>query len=519
MKTRPHTTWLAGAAGVCVHAILLASLASAQPAGTTKARIILLHHSTGECVWNGGVAEWFRAYNAVHGTRYVIEERNFPKDSPYGWENYPFDYWNIWVRHAGATAHKGEPTLEMLTRTYDTIILKHCFPVSSIEADTGRADVASREKRIENYKLQYAALKRKMRQFPRTRFIVWTGAALVRGETDEATARRAKAFFDWVRSDWDTRGDNIFLWDFHRLETEGGLYLKGACASGDSHPNERFSRKVAPLLCQRVVDVLRGRGDTGSITGAPARTSTGPRRDAGDAGDENLVPAKAEEESPESSASPRISSPAAPEPATAPTAAAVKLSPDAEGRWLFDNAEDKALAAKRWLDGAAYAEDGKNHVIRIDFTKGGQEDWGEYGRQRIVRSRPGPKNLDVKPFKYLAFRVKADRKMQVMLGLLTLPDPTGAMHQSHFTFSAYVHTQPARWTWVVLDLARLELGAEGDTAYKKAGEPTRPMELTALRFCVNQKHEKAAVALDDITFLRDLPPELKPFVQGASPEE
>jgi hypothetical protein len=238
-----------------------------QPAEPAKARILFLHHSTGECIWNGGVKDWFDAYNKANKTEYDITEQAFPKDSPYGWNNYPYDYWNIWVRHAGKKAYKGEPTLEMLAPKYDVIVFKHCFPVSGIDEDTGSPDVASQDKRIENYKLQYAALKKKLREFPRTKFIVWTGAALVKGETEEAAARRAKAFFDWVRTTWDERGDNIYLWDFQSLETEGGLYLKPAYAAGDSHPNEKFSRTVAPFFCQRVVDVIRGAGDTGTITG------------------------------------------------------------------------------------------------------------------------------------------------------------------------------------------------------------------------------------------------------------
>ena len=153
--------------------------AGGKPA-PTRARIIFLHHSTGECIWNGGVAKWFAAYNAAYKTDYRITQQNFPKDSPYGWENYPYDYWNIWVSHAGAKPYKGEPTLEILTPKYDVIVFKHCFPVCAIEADTGRANVASNEKRIENYKLQYEALKKKMRSYPKVRFIVWTGAVQVK---------------------------------------------------------------------------------------------------------------------------------------------------------------------------------------------------------------------------------------------------------------------------------------------------------------------------------------------------
>jgi hypothetical protein len=232
-----------------------------------KAKILFLHHSTGQCIWDGGVQEWFEKYNKANKTEYEITEQAFPKDSPYGWNNYPYDYWNIWVKHAGAKAYKDEPTLEMLTPKYDVIVFKHCFPVSGIEEDNGKGDVASEDKRIENYKLQYDALKKKLREFPKTKFILWTGAALKKSETDADAAKRAKAFFDWVREKWDEPGDNIFVWDFRALETEGGLYLKDANAQGDSHPSEKFSKKAAPLFSQRVVDVIREEGDKGDITG------------------------------------------------------------------------------------------------------------------------------------------------------------------------------------------------------------------------------------------------------------
>jgi hypothetical protein len=120
-----------------------------------------------------------------------------------------------------------------------------------------------------NYKLQYNALKEKMHFFPNTKFIAWTGAANVQATTGEAEATRAKEFFDWVRDEWDEPGDNIFVWDFWQLETEGGLYLKGdyAADSNDSHPSSAFAATVAPYFCTRIIDVLRGNGDTGSLTG------------------------------------------------------------------------------------------------------------------------------------------------------------------------------------------------------------------------------------------------------------
>ncbi len=249
-------------------------------------KIIFLHHSTGHSVWNGkpegfeiisnlfqkvySVPQWFDNYNAEKGTNYFIREQSFPKGEPYPWDNYPYDYYNIWVKNAGNSPYMEEPTLEMLTKENDLIIFKHCFPVGYIEEDTGTPNIDSPEKRIENYKLQYAALKEKMLQFPENKFLIWTGAANVKSKTTPEYAQRTKTFFDWVINEWDTEGDNIFLWDFFALETEGGLYLtdENARNSENSHPNKKFSEEASELFCQRIVDVIETNGQKTSLTGA-----------------------------------------------------------------------------------------------------------------------------------------------------------------------------------------------------------------------------------------------------------
>jgi len=472
--------------------------APAPEAAPGAARILFLHHSTGECVWNGGVADWFDAYNAAHKTRYAITEQAFPKDSPYGWENYPYDYWNIWVKNAGPKPFQGEPTLEILAPKYDVIVLKHCFPVSSVEADTGEADIASSDKRIENYKLQYAALKAKMREFPKVRFLVWTGAALLKSETDEDAARRAKAFFEWVRNAWDSQGDNIFVWDFRGLETEGGLYLKAAYAAGDSHPNETFSRKVAPLFCRRIVDVVQGRGDTANIPG-----EGGPE-----------TPPAAPPPPREPPAEPPPAPVPPPEPAPAPEAGAAgpSASPAAEaGAWIFDDAENPARRASLWGDAASYVQDTGASVIRIHFAAAPEEDWGDYGKQRVVFTRPPQKNYDLRPYRYLAMHMKADREMEVVLTLVTLPDPAGPRDQPHFSFTAYLRPTAGEWKTVTLDLGKLELAVEGEGegAYEKAGSPPRPNDLSMLRFVTNSRNAGAVFLMDDVTFHRDLPDSLR----------
>jgi hypothetical protein len=255
-------------------ALISPSPVRAATALPDDARVVFLHHSTGGVIWGGGVPEWIAAYDDAHGTAYAIDQLAYP-DSPYPWDNYPYDYWNLWVAHAGTT-WQSQPSLETLTATYDVVVFKHCFPVSGIGPDSGTPDASSPEKTLENYQAQYAALKTRLHAFPQHRFIVWTGAALRAEDTSPEQAARAHAFADWVRTEWDERGDNIFVWDFFTLETDGGNVLTPAHASGDSHPNDTFAAEVAPLFAQRVVDVIRGVADsldTVSVpTGVPGAT-------------------------------------------------------------------------------------------------------------------------------------------------------------------------------------------------------------------------------------------------------
>jgi hypothetical protein len=231
------------------------------------ARIIFLHHSTGKNVWNGemkGMAEvpkLLRQYNKDNNKKYAIEERSFPS-SPYPWENYPFDYYNIWVKNSGTEPFMSQPTLEMLTSKYDLIIFKHCFPFSSILAEDSLPDINSNRKTIANYKLQYEAIKNKLLEFPETKFIIWTGAALTEGLTTPEEAERARIFTSWMINEWDEEDDNIYIFDFRDIETEGGLYLKSEFAIGemDSHPNKILGSKAAKLFFKRIIDVIENNG-------------------------------------------------------------------------------------------------------------------------------------------------------------------------------------------------------------------------------------------------------------------
>src|ERR1035437_2047201 len=93
-------------------------------------RIAFLHHSTGQNIWNGNrstpfskivrkiknkifffilnkkpdLPKLFQRYNKDFNSNYIINEFTFPKSAPYVWHNYPYDYYNIWVKNAGDSA-------------------------------------------------------------------------------------------------------------------------------------------------------------------------------------------------------------------------------------------------------------------------------------------------------------------------------------------------------------------------------------------------------------------------------
>lgn len=138
------------------------------------------------------------------------------------------------------------------------IIFKHCYPVSRISEDTGKPELDSSEKRLENYKIQYNALKEKMHQFPNNQFIVWTPAVCTKNKMTEDEAKRTNSFYKWIMQDWKEEGDNIHIWDFYNYETEGTLYLldKNASSPDDPHPGKEFAARIAPIFCKFVIDVI-----------------------------------------------------------------------------------------------------------------------------------------------------------------------------------------------------------------------------------------------------------------------
>ena len=53
-----------------------------QEAMDSDASVIFLHHSTGNVIWNGGVAAFIINYNTVNSTSYTITAEAYP-NAPY----------------------------------------------------------------------------------------------------------------------------------------------------------------------------------------------------------------------------------------------------------------------------------------------------------------------------------------------------------------------------------------------------------------------------------------------------
>lgn len=277
-----------------VIALILITMSCKNNDPDNTVKILFLHHSTGQTIWNGdrttfvsnivskvstrlsrkfykkaSIPKSFKKYNHRNQCNYKIEERIFPKTEPYGWNNYPFDYYNIWVKNDDLDYYIEEPTLKQLTKQYQVIIFKHCFPVSNILIDRDTADIDSDYKSIANYKLQYHALLDKLHEYPDTKFILWTGAAQVKAQISEDEALRAKEFFKWVIDEWDRDNDNVFIWDFYNIQTNDSLYFPDdwARSSEDPHPDNQFAQRASQLFFNRIIDVIENKGHSTNIRG------------------------------------------------------------------------------------------------------------------------------------------------------------------------------------------------------------------------------------------------------------
>jgi hypothetical protein len=259
-----------------VSAVLFSLLAGcflgAPSASGKEVRIVLLHHSTGGNLYSEGkIKEWFDDYNRTNNASLRFQAKGYPGLQPGPMYNYPYDYWNLWVNKACDSSIEGRECLDKLARDYEIVIFKHCYPGSDVLPDTGFPKVDSDRKSLENYKLQYRALRAAMGAHPNTAFVVWTLPPRNRVATTPEHARRARQFVEWVKNEFLQEDGkphpNIFVYDFWgevaeqepnppsgQVNTLKYEYERQHGAR-DSHPTESANRRAAPVLAQLVTRI------------------------------------------------------------------------------------------------------------------------------------------------------------------------------------------------------------------------------------------------------------------------
>lgn len=258
---------------ICTLLVLTAGFS----AHTLKSQdVIFLHHSVGNNVYEDGkVAEWIDAYNSESGRSINLSERDYP-DTPWPWNNYPYDWWKLWVDGSCNSADPDIECLNTLAEDYDLIIFKQCYPGASILANSETPDVTSDVKTVDNYKEQYRALRGVFDSYPDTRFMVWTLTPLHRLSTNTDRANRAHEFVEWVKNEWLSEDGqahpNIYVFDFFGLIAEpdpspeyGAQYrlkyiFERSHSESDSHPNDSANAYVGPHFAIAITEVFYPEG-------------------------------------------------------------------------------------------------------------------------------------------------------------------------------------------------------------------------------------------------------------------
>ncbi len=235
-----------------------------------------LHHSTGNGVYTQGqVVNKINDYNTNHDKNYILDHKYYP-NNPYGWKNYPYDYWNLWINGSCDNSKPNIECLESMLERYDIIVFKHCFPGADILEDISTPSVSSNVKCLANYKLQYRALRDKMETYPNKHFVVWTLAPRHRlyiPAQSAIRAARAREFVNWVKNDWLTEDgkdhSNIHIFDFYNIVAESNPtpangkvnclkydYEKSHTGS-DSHPNEQANIEAGQQFADFMIEVFK----------------------------------------------------------------------------------------------------------------------------------------------------------------------------------------------------------------------------------------------------------------------
>ncbi len=224
---------------------------------------IFLHHSTGACIWgpngsNTSVPQEMDEYNVLHG---LIGSQTVTMNEEW-WS--PGD--NEWAtQHAFFEDPSPVTGIGYYLPDNKIIVIKTCFPASSMSGAGGPADTLSPYlKTVYNYKWHWRHIIHVMRDHPENFFVIWTNAPLEPYSTNLTEAALSKWFCTWAKDTLAQGLDpqtgvfpaNVYVFDFfHKLTGPNGMMRSYyAAGPGDSHPNAAATQLVAPQFVGEIFD-------------------------------------------------------------------------------------------------------------------------------------------------------------------------------------------------------------------------------------------------------------------------
>jgi hypothetical protein len=219
-----------------------------------KLTMVWHHHSTGDSILSGGLLDALRANNVgfydinykeavVDG--YVIGDHTDPPDFPKNF-NTPkyFDVIKGWEL-------KGDK------KVHDIVMFKSCFPSSDIKS----------EKMLAEYKSYYNSMKPTFAKHPEILFIAMSTPPLVKADTTQENANRARKWANWVTTEYASDLRNVQVFDlFNALAIREGKpdqnMLPPQFAEGkeDSHPTPAGAKAVTRMFIPWFNRTLRAAG-------------------------------------------------------------------------------------------------------------------------------------------------------------------------------------------------------------------------------------------------------------------
>jgi hypothetical protein len=205
---------------------------SAEPP-PRKLSLLFLHHSCGTNLLRDGLRELLQANNyEVHEAGYgdAIGEHTDPGD---------------FIRTFGEQYEEVKGWDLPPGRQHDVIMFKSCYPACAIAS----------EAMLQQYKDWYAPILKVFQAHPEKLFVPLSPPPLnPNGKMYQADqAVRARAFADWLTSEYGADVPNVFPFDLFGAiadrETHGTrTEFQRADRPGDSHPNEVANRTAATAL-------------------------------------------------------------------------------------------------------------------------------------------------------------------------------------------------------------------------------------------------------------------------------